>query len=267
MPVVEARRLEPGTVLSPQEAKAYVNGLKDALFDLADRKVTHCRFMEDLSNGTLPKEALRVFWLNWHGFVAEINNFIQVAYQRHLGFFKQHIDLLTPFADKVADELVHPRPPGHIEVVWRQGEIFGLTRDEMIYYEMLPICRALVEWQRGLTYEGTMLEFWASILWEEFVGFWARQFREGLARLGYTKEQAPYFTTHEEADLEEHEGGVMAHGEFNRIVCERLLSTGRVECRPGFSPHYAALTSIELFSMFHEAAYQASGAGKVLGFR
>jgi len=266
MPVAEARRLEPGTVLSPQEAKAYVNGMKDALFDLADRKVTHCRFMEDLSNGTLPKEALRLFWLNWHGFVAEINNFIQVAYQRHLGFFKQHIDLLTPFADKVADELIHPRPPGHIEVVWRQGEIFGLTRDEMIYYEMLPICRALVEWQRGLTYEGTILEFWASILWEEFVGYWARQFREGLARLGYTKEQAPYFTTHEEADLEEHAGGVMAHGEFNRIVCERLLSTGRVECRPGFSPYYAALTSIELFALFHEAAYEASGAVKGTGF-
>jgi pyrroloquinoline quinone (PQQ) biosynthesis protein C len=253
---VEVRRWEPGAVLSPQDAKAYVNGIKDALFDLADRKVTRGRFMQDLSSGALPKETLQLFWLNWHGFVAEINNFIQVAYQRHLGFFKRHVDLLTFFADKVADELIHPRPPGHIEVVWRQGEIFGLTRDQMIYYEMLPKCRALVEWQRGLTYEGTMLEFWCSILWEEFVGHWARQFREGLMKLGYPADQAPYFTTHEEADLEEHEGGVMAHGEFNRAVCERLLSHGYVECRPGFSPHYAALTSIELFALFLETCYE-----------
>lgn len=253
---VEVRRLEPGTVLSPQEAKAYINDVRDALFELADRKVTKGRFMQELSKGTLPKETLRIFWLNWHGFVAEINNFIQVAYQRHLGFFKRHEDLLTFFADKVADELIHPKPPGHIKVVWQQGEIFGLTKDEMVYYEMLPLCRALVEWERGLIYEGTMLEFWCSILWEEFVGHWARQFREGLAKLGYSSDQAPYFTTHEEADLEEHQG-VMAHGEFNRVVCERMLSTGYVECRPGFSPHYAALTSIELFSAFHEAVYQA----------
>jgi pyrroloquinoline quinone (PQQ) biosynthesis protein C len=248
------RRLTPGTVLPPQEAKVYVNEIKDQLFELADRKVTQGRFMQELSSGTLPKESLRLFWLNWHGFVAEINNFIQVAYQRHLGFFKQHVDLLTFYADKVADELIHPRPPGHLVVVWKQGEIFGLTRDEMIYYEMIPACRALVEWERGLTYEGTILEFWCSILWEEFVGHWARQFREGLAKLGYPDDQAPYFTTHEEADLVEHEGGVMAHGEFNRAVCERLLSSGYVECRPGFSPRYAALTSIELFAMFLDAA-------------
>ena len=251
-------RLDPGTVLSSSEATAYVNAIKEELFALADRKVTRGRFMQALSSGTLPNQSLRVFWLNWHGFVAEINNFIQVAYQRHLGFFKQHVDLLTCYADKVADELIHPRPPGHLVVVWQQGEIFGISRDEMIYYEMLPQCRALVEWHRGLTYEGTILEFWCSILWEEFVGHWARQFREGLLRLGYSKDQAPYFTTHEEADLEVHEGGVMAHGEFNRVVCERLLSTGRVECRPGFSPRYAALTSIELFSIFLDVAYQAA---------
>ena len=107
-----------------------------------------------------------------------------------------------------------------------------------------------------------MLEFWSAILWEEYVGHWARQFREGLLQLGYSPDQAPYFTTHEEADLEEHEGGVMAHGEFNRVVCERLLSTGYVECRPGFSPLYAALTSIELFGLFHETAYEASQTGR-----
>ena len=31
-------------------------------------------------------EAIQVFWQNWYGFVAEINNFHGVAYQRHLPF-------------------------------------------------------------------------------------------------------------------------------------------------------------------------------------
>ena len=35
-------------------------------------------------------EAIQVFWQNWYGFVAEINNFHGVAYQRHLPFFKRH---------------------------------------------------------------------------------------------------------------------------------------------------------------------------------
>ena len=257
MKVEVGNKLAMGTVLSPKDAKAYVTAIKDELFELADRKVTKGQFMQELSNGKLPKETLKVFWLNWHGFVAEINNFIQVGYQRHLGFFKQHIDLLTFYADKVADELIHPKPPGHLLTVWKQGEIFGLTRDEMIQYEMLPTCRVLNEWHRGLIYEGTMLEFWSAILWEEFVGHWARQFREGLMKQGYSNDQAPYFTTHEEADLVEHEGGVMAHGEFNRVVCERMLSTGYVECRPGNSPRYAALTSIELFALFLDTTYAA----------
>lgn len=249
------RRLAPNERLSSAEAKALVAAMRAELFARADEKVTRCDFMRDLEAGTLSKDALTLFWLNWHGFVAEINNFIQCSYQRHLGFFKQHVDLMTVFADKVADELIHPKPPGHIQVVWKQGEIFGLTRDEMVNYEMIPECRVLIEWHRGLLYEGTMLEFWSSIVWEEYVGHWARMFREGMQKAGYSGDDAPYFRTHEEADLEEHEGGVMAHGEFNWAVVERLLTNGYTELRPGFSPQYAMRTSVDLFALFHNAVY------------
>jgi len=51
-----------------------------------------------------------------------------------MGFFKRHLDLLALFAEKIADELIHPRPPGHVLIVWQQGEVFGLTREQMINY-------------------------------------------------------------------------------------------------------------------------------------
>jgi pyrroloquinoline quinone (PQQ) biosynthesis protein C len=246
------------SAMSRDTAEAEVNRVYDVMLARADHKVSNSQFLRALEAGTLPPEALRVFWLNWHGFVAEINNFIQCAYQRHLGFFKRHLDLLAPFANKIADELIHPEPPGHILVVWKQGEIFGLSRQQMIDYEMLPECRALVEYHRGLLYEGTIAEFWASIAWEEYVGHWARSFRLGLEKMGYSTEQAPYFHTHEEADLSEHEGGVMAHGQFNRAVLARLLESGNGQHRPGFSLEYAACTAIDYFAWFHQASYDAA---------
>jgi len=68
-----------GKKLSAVEADAVVAELKKYLLDLADRWLFKGRFHTDLSNGTLPVEALKVFWQNWYGFVAEINNFHGVA--------------------------------------------------------------------------------------------------------------------------------------------------------------------------------------------
>jgi pyrroloquinoline quinone (PQQ) biosynthesis protein C len=241
--------------MSEAEAKEQVARLFEITMAECDARITQSRFMTELKAGTLPQGAIQKFWLNWTSFVFEINNFIQVAYQRHLGFFKEHLDLFTVFADKVADELIHPKAPGHLLTVWKQGEIFGLTMDEMINNEMLPECRAQLEWHRGLLYEGTLLEFWAAITYEEYIGHWSKMFREGLEGMGYASERAPYFHTHEEADLEEHDG-VMGHGEFNRAVIARLYQTGNTQTRPGFSAEYAALTGPYYMGMFVDACYQ-----------
>jgi pyrroloquinoline quinone (PQQ) biosynthesis protein C len=243
------------TTMSSEEATKIVDELYVQQLELGQRLIGNGRFLTEMKAGTLPAEALRVFWLNWSSFVAEVNNIIQCAYQRHVGFFKQHLDLLGPFADKVADELIHPKPPGHLLVVWQQGEIFGLSRDEIINYQMLPGCRALLEYLRGLLYEGTLIEFWASMSTEEYIGHWAQAFRGGLATLGYQRGQAPYFDQHAEADLEVHEDGVMGHGQFNRAVIARIIETGNLWTRPGFTMEYAADLSMRYLAMFHDAVY------------
>jgi pyrroloquinoline quinone (PQQ) biosynthesis protein C len=244
-------QLGPGQKLSPDEATAFVEGLNREAMDRARRQVGGCEFMREVSAGTVSREALQVMWLNWHGYVAEINNIVQCAYQRHLPFFKRNLDLLAAFADNLADELTHPRPPGHMLVVWKQGEIFGLTVEQMMSYEMVARCRAYLEWFRGLLWEGTIAEFWAAKQLEEYVGYWSRQFREGLEKMGYETASAVYFTTHEEADLVEHEG-TLAHTDFNKLVLRRILEQGYGDTRPGFSIEGTAFLTVDLWELFYE---------------
>ena len=56
-----------GKKLSPQEADAVIADLKKYLADIADRWLIKGRFHTDMGNGTLPMEAIKVFWQNWYG--------------------------------------------------------------------------------------------------------------------------------------------------------------------------------------------------------
>ena len=246
-----------GKRLTAQESEAVVAELRQVLLNVTDRWLLKGRFHRDLAAGTLPMEAIKVFWQNWYGFVAEINNLHGVAYQRHLPFFKRHPDLQGHFANHVADEMIHPRPPGHIRIVLEQGRVFGLKDEEMIDYEMLPECRAFLEYYRGVLYEGTMAEWWASFCVEEGVGHWAKFFGTAL-RKAYKmpEEKIVYFRVHSEADLEVHADGVLAHADLDWMVLRRILEEGRADTRPGFSLEYCLRTGTAYFAWFFEGVYQ-----------
>lgn len=235
---IEKRRV-PG-----DEAKRIVSQIRAYLLEQAKEKVGRSTFMERLEAGKISKSTLQKFWLNWHSQVWDINNLILAAYHLFTPFFKRNLDLLPLFADKVADELIQPKPPGHILVVWQQGEIFGLSREQMVNTQVIPECRALMEWHRGLLHEGTMMEFWTAISYEEYTGYWSRTFGHALInRYGY--KEAPYFRVHEEADLKEH-AGVMGHAEFNWMVFCRMLEQAEARFRPGFSIQYCIDTELTL---------------------
>ena len=117
--------------------------------------------------GKLPKAALKLFFKNWGNFTVEINTLIAASYHKHIGFFKRHPDLLAPFSVKVADEFMHPKPPGHVLVMLQTAEAFGLTKDEVLRQPMLPESRAILDFKRSLLWEGTVAEWWFSMLTEE----------------------------------------------------------------------------------------------------
>ena len=249
-------KLEAGRKLSADEATAYTDQIIKKMYARWQERIFQGAFMRDLIAGKLPLEAIRLFWKHWYSYPVEINNFHLIIYQRHMGFFARHPELLVPFVGKISDELVNPKIPGHIQVLIEQGKTFGLSRDEMANCAVFPECRALTEFARGLVYEGSFIEWWARSLNEEMFGHWAREWRQAL--LGpykFKDADLHYFQVHQEADLEEHEG-LMAHGQVTRMIFQTLLQDGLTWTRPGWSPEYCCLTNADYVAMFHDGIYK-----------
>jgi pyrroloquinoline quinone (PQQ) biosynthesis protein C len=221
-----------------------------------DERIFGGRFMRDLEAGKLPVATMRLFWRHWYSYPVEINNFHLIIYQRHMGFFSRHPELLPVYVGKISDELVNPSIPGHIQVLLKQGEVFGLSREEMVNCEVLPECRALTEFARGLVYEGSMIEWWGRSLNEEMFGHWAKRWRAALlGRYGFKDSDLHYFQVHEEADLEEHEEGLMAHGQVAQTVFKTMLQDGLTWTRPGWNPEYSCLANTDYVALFHDGIY------------
>ena len=241
------------------EAKAFVDEFYEKVAARWKERVTNCAFMEKLRGGTLPRGALRLFFKNWGAYTIEINAVEAASYHKHIHFFRKHRDLMAPMAQKLADELVHPKPPGHVHVVLETAKALGIADDEIFLSPMLAEFRAKIDFKRSILWEGTVAEFYAAGATEEQTGYWSADFFKALTRhYGLSAEEAIYFSTHEEADLKEHADGVMGHGSFRRLVLQRLLEDGMAEARPGYSLEYCGLTAVDLHGVILQAALNAT---------
>ena len=243
------------------EAKAFVDEFYEKVAARWKERVTNCAFMEKLRGGTLPRGALRLFFKNWGAYTIEINTVEAASYHKHIHFFRKHRDLMAPMAQKLADELVHPKPPGHVHVVLETAKALGIADDEIFLSPMLAEFRAKIDFKRSILWEGTVAEFYAAGATEEQTGYWSADFFKALTRhYGLSAEEAIYFSTHEEADLKEHADGVMGHGSFRRLVLQRLLEDGMAEARPGYSLEYCGLTAVDLHGVILQAALNATAS-------
>jgi pyrroloquinoline quinone (PQQ) biosynthesis protein C len=240
------------------EANALVDEHYNKVAKRWKERVTDAPFMQQLRAGKLPPEALRIFFKNWGAYTIEINTLEAASYHKHIAFFRKHRDLMAPMAQKLADELIHPKPPGHVHVVVETAKALGITEDEIFVAPMLAEFRAKIDFKRAILWEGTVAEFYAAGATEEQTGYWSADFFKALTtHYGLTREQAVYFSTHEEADLKEHEG-VMGHGSFRRMVLQRLLEDGMAETRPGYGLEYCGLTAVDLHGVILQAALNAA---------
>ena len=243
------------------EAKAFVDEFYKKVAARWKERVTNSAFMEELRAGTLPRAALRLFFKNWGAYAIEINTVEAASYHKHIHFFRKHRDLMAPMAQKLADELVHPKPPGHVHVVLETAKALGIADDEIFLSPMLAEFRAKIDFKRSILWEGTLAEFYAAGATEEQTGYWSADFFKALTRhYGLSAEEAIYFSTHEEADLKEHADGVMGHGSFRRLVLQRLLEDGMAEARPGYSLEYCGLTAVDLHGVILQAALNATAS-------
>jgi len=246
-----------GIKMNSDDAKAFVAALNGKVIRRWEERVTKGPFMSRFIEGQLPIPAIKLFFKNWGNFTVEINTLIAASYHKHIGFFKRHSDLLGRFGAKIADEFIHPKPPGHVLVMLQTAEAFGLNAEEVLRQPMLPEARAILDFKRALLWEGTVAEWWFSMLTEEPIGHWAAAWFKALTtHYGFSRQQAVYFSTHEEADLKEHDDGVMGHGSFNRMVMQRILEDGYADVREGYTLEYCAIASVDLYGVMHRAAVE-----------
>jgi len=139
------------------------------------------------------------------------------------------------------------------------AKALGISEDEIFLAPMLAEFRAKLDFKRSLLWEGTMAEFYAGGATEEQTGYWSADFYKALTtHYGLSKEQAVYFSTHEEADLKEHDG-VMGHGSFRRLVLKTLIEDDLAQTRPGYTLEYCGLAAVDLHGVCLQAALDAAG--------
>jgi len=249
--------------MSSAEARAYVDEFYRKVAKRWKERVADAPFMQRLKSGTLSRQALRIFFKNWGSYTIEINTLEAASYHKHIAFFRKHRDLMGPMAQKLADELIHPKPPGHVHVVLETAGALGIAEEEIFLSPMLAEFRAKIDFKRAILWEGTVAEFYAAGATEEQTGYWSADcFRALTTHYGLTPQQAIYFSTHEEADLKEHEGGIMGHGSFRRMVLQRLIEDGSAEVRPGYTLEYCGMTAVDLHGAILQAALDAAGGEK-----
>jgi pyrroloquinoline quinone (PQQ) biosynthesis protein C len=252
-----ALEIEPGTRRTPPEAKAFVDELYGKVRERWEAKVNRTPFMQQLVAGTLPLKVLQIFFRNWGAYTIEINTLTACTYHKNLTFFKVHRDLMAPMGEKIADEFIHPKPPGHFLVMLQTAQALGLTEEEIFSSSMLSEFRAKIDFMRSIVYEGTTAEWYAAVTTEEQIGHWSAVCYKALTtHYGFDREKATYFATHVEADLQEHEEGVMGHASFNRTALQRLLESGMADERPTYGLEYCAMTSVDLHGVMLRAAME-----------
>lgn len=242
--------------MNPPEAKAFVNKLYAELNRHWEEKIHHGPFMSQLREGKLPLPCMRRFFKDWGLFSIEVVALNAVSYYVHLPFFVRNFDLLPAFTDKIAEELVFPKPPGHTLLLVETAQALGLGREEMFEQPASAAGRAISDYCRRIFQDGSVADLWGLHVYEETLAYWSKEWAEALtARYGFAERQTVYFTAHAEADLVRHEGR-MGHGPLNRMILQRILEQGMISSRLGYDLKYCAFTMVDLHSLMEKNALE-----------
>jgi len=242
--------------MNAAQAKLFVDNLYNDVYAHWDKKINHGPFMTRLRDGALPLGSVRRFFKDWGLFSIEVVALNAVSYYVHLPFFVENYDLLPAFSDKIAEELVAPKPPGHILILLETATALGLSKEELFEQPASAPGRAISDYCRRVFQDGSLVELWGAHVYEETLGHWARQWGEALmAHYGISKRQAIYFTAHAEADLVQHDDR-MGHGPLNRMILQRIIEQGKTSRKLGYDPKYCAYTMVDLHALMEQNALE-----------
>jgi len=215
------------------DAKAFVDNLYQDVYAHWDKRINHGAFMTQLRAGTLPLPCLRRFFKDWGLFSIEVVALNAVSYYVHLPFFVDNYDLLPAFSDKIAEELIAPKPPGHILILLETAKSLHLSKEELFEEPASAAGRAISDYCRRMFQDGSLIELWGTHAYEETLGHWA----------------------HAEADLVQHEER-MGHGPLNRMILQRIVEQGKTAKKLGYDPKYCAYTMVDLHALMEQNALE-----------
>ena len=214
--------------------------------------------MSKFLEGTLPMSAIKLFFKNWGNFTVEINTLVSVSYHKHIGFFKRHPDLMgaarrqdrrrvhsSQAARPRAGDAPDRRSAGTDErSSAARTDATGVPRDSR-FQTAAHVGRNR---RRVVVFHADRRAH------RSLVGPVVQNLdRRNTVSL---RSRPIYFSTHEEADLKEHEDGVMGHGSFNKLVMQRILEDGYADTREGYNFEYCALAAVDLYGVMHRAAVE-----------
>src|SRR6185503_20089818 len=127
-----------------------------------DKKINRGAFMTQLRAGTLPLPCLRRFFKDWGLFSIEVVALNAVSYYVHLPFFVRNYDLLPAFTDKIAEELVSPKPPGHTLILLETANALGLSKEELFEQPASAPGRAISDYSRRIFQDASIIELWGA---------------------------------------------------------------------------------------------------------
>lgn len=238
------------------EAKTVVDDLYKEVYAHWDEKINRGEFMTRLRAGTLPLPCLRRFFKDWSLFSIEVVALNAVSYYVHLPFFVDNYDLFPAFSDKIAEELIAPKPPGHILILLETAKALGLSKEEMFEQPASAPGRAISDYCRRVFQDGSIIELWSAHAYEETLAHWSQQWGKALvSHYGLSTRDAIYFTAHAEADLVQHEER-MGHGPMNRLILQRIIEQGKTARKLGYDPKYCAFTMVDLHALMEQHALE-----------
>lgn len=243
-------------VLTPQEAEAK----GEQLYQLAQR--LHRDLIEKhpvtraIEGGTLPREVLKAFALNWYHWGYPISYAYPEIYKRFNDYFKRLPDLENIVTVQAAKELSRPIPGGMPRALEAFAMAAGNTREELLdTLWVYPEIGGFRDFILRLYRDGTFAEV-AALQVGNILPRFARQLSRGLqAYYGFDAEGLGYWQALIQAESSPAQEGGYALGSpaSNKYILKRVLESEPLIDRIDFGIDYVAEMSVRMFHLLLNA--------------
>ena len=204
-------------------------------------------FFRDLERGALTRERLSSWLGNWYAHVQECDIHRPVLWERHHYIVARYPQLEEIVTERGGKPLNYPYPGGQVRSLRKLGEALGLSHEDLLAARVRPQTHHLNVFLKALFMEGTLAEFAAQLIGEEYFLQFCERFHRGLSQapLNLQGDALDYFKYWPDCLL-------MQYGSPGRFLLRSLFEKGLVEERPNFGIRHVAKRYAEYLIRLYE---------------